>query len=168
MSVVGHAKVVHAAEALFSQDIGKATYIAYVSDRNIVGFQTQRQRGRDDARRTAGPGRESNRLETGLLISDKKRNTSPQVPQEDLSALIEGNTSFALDLYHFLANEKKDKNRFFSPYSISLGFAMAYGGARDNTETQMKNVFHYALGPGRAASRLQRPLPGSGLAGTGL
>ena len=37
--VGGHAKVVNFAEAIFWQDIRSATYIAYSSDRNVVGFQ---------------------------------------------------------------------------------------------------------------------------------
>ncbi|PIP06222.1 MAG: hypothetical protein COX52_08070 [Syntrophobacterales bacterium CG23_combo_of_CG06-09_8_20_14_all_48_27] len=39
LPVGGHAKVVNLAEAIFSQDISGATYIAYSSDRNVVGFQ---------------------------------------------------------------------------------------------------------------------------------
>jgi formylglycine-generating enzyme required for sulfatase activity len=39
LPVGGHAKVVKVAEAIFSQDIRSATYIAYSSDRNVVGFQ---------------------------------------------------------------------------------------------------------------------------------
>ena len=39
LPVGGHAKVVNPAEDLFSQDISSATYIAYSSDRNVVGFQ---------------------------------------------------------------------------------------------------------------------------------
>jgi hypothetical protein len=40
LPVSGHAKVVDLAENIFfPQDIGGATYIAYASDRNIVGFQ---------------------------------------------------------------------------------------------------------------------------------
>ena len=35
----GHAKVVNNPELIFSQDIGNATYIAYSSDRNVIGFQ---------------------------------------------------------------------------------------------------------------------------------
>ena len=35
----GHAKVVNLAEEIFAQDINGATYIAYSSDRNVVGFQ---------------------------------------------------------------------------------------------------------------------------------
>jgi serpin B len=85
-------------------------------------------------------------IETVLVQSGKERNTSPEVSEEDMSTLVEGNTAFALDLYRFLTNEKQDENRFFSPYSISLCFAMAYGGARNNTKTQMEEVFHYTLG----------------------
>jgi len=39
LPVDGHAKVVNPAEAIFSQNISGATYIAYSSNRNIVGFQ---------------------------------------------------------------------------------------------------------------------------------
>ena len=39
----------------------------------------------------------------------------------------------------------KDKNVFFSPYSISLALAMAYAGAHGNTETQMASAMHYTL-----------------------
>ena len=39
LPVGGHAKVVNLAETIFSQDISSATYIAYSSDRNVVGFQ---------------------------------------------------------------------------------------------------------------------------------
>ncbi len=39
LPVGGHAKVVNYAESIFSQNISGATYIAYSSDRNVVGFQ---------------------------------------------------------------------------------------------------------------------------------
>jgi hypothetical protein len=39
LPVGGYAKVVNLPEQIFSQDISGATYIAYVSDRNVVGFQ---------------------------------------------------------------------------------------------------------------------------------
>jgi formylglycine-generating enzyme required for sulfatase activity/phosphatidylethanolamine-binding protein (PEBP) family uncharacterized protein len=39
LPVGGYAKVVNNPEKIFSQDIGSATYIAYTSDRNIIGFQ---------------------------------------------------------------------------------------------------------------------------------
>jgi len=39
LPVGGYAKVVNNPELIFSQDISSATYIAYSSDRNVVGFQ---------------------------------------------------------------------------------------------------------------------------------
>jgi hypothetical protein len=39
LPVGGHAKEVNLAEDIFSQNISSATYIAYSSDRNVVGFQ---------------------------------------------------------------------------------------------------------------------------------
>jgi hypothetical protein len=39
LPVAGHAKVVKPAEDIFTHDISDATYIAYSSDRNVVGFQ---------------------------------------------------------------------------------------------------------------------------------
>jgi hypothetical protein len=39
LNVGGHAKVVNFAETIFMQNISGATYIAYTSDRNVVGFQ---------------------------------------------------------------------------------------------------------------------------------
>jgi hypothetical protein len=39
LPVGGYAKVVNFAETIFSQNISGATYIAYSSDRNVVGFQ---------------------------------------------------------------------------------------------------------------------------------
>jgi hypothetical protein len=39
LPVGGHAKVVNNPELIFSQDISNAKYIAYSSDRNVVGFQ---------------------------------------------------------------------------------------------------------------------------------
>jgi hypothetical protein len=39
LPVGGHAKVVKYAETIFTQDVSDATYIAYSSDRNVVGFQ---------------------------------------------------------------------------------------------------------------------------------
>src|ERR1041385_1829763 len=59
-------------------------------------------------------------------------------------SLVEGNTAFALDLYSQLKNEPG--NLFFSPYSISSCLAMAYAGARAETEKQMGNVLHFEPG----------------------
>jgi serpin B len=52
-----------------------------------------------------------------------------------ISNVVEGNTTFALDLYRQVKN--KEGNLFFSPYSISTALVMTYAGARGETEKQM-------------------------------
>ena len=50
----------------------------------------------------------------------------------DMKSVVEGNTTFALNLYSKLKDA--EGNLFFSPYSISTALAMTYAGARGNTE----------------------------------
>lgn len=59
----------------------------------------------------------------------------------DVSA---GNTLFASDLYRQLASDPqyKDKNLFFSPYSLSSALAITYEGARGTTADEMRSVLH--------------------------
>jgi len=71
------------------------------------------------------------------------RDTHPSVPTEDLQALVQGNNAFAFDMYQSMREE--DGNMVFSPYSISLALAMAYAGARGETEAQMADVLHFDL-----------------------
>jgi len=68
---------------------------------------------------------------------------SPEVAEEELWALVEGNTAFALELYQELRGE--EGNSFFSPYSISLALAMAYAGARGETAAEMAQALHFTL-----------------------
>jgi serpin B len=72
-----------------------------------------------------------------------ERIAAPQVPAGDLDELVGGNTAFAFDLYQ--AAVSSGGNQVFSPYSISLAFAMAYGGAGGDTASQMAEVLHYNL-----------------------
>ena len=67
----------------------------------------------------------------------------PEVPLEDLAALVDGNNQFALDLYKKLA-ETETGNIFFSPYSISSALAMTYAGARGQTAEEMAKVLGIA------------------------
>lgn len=69
----------------------------------------------------------------------------PTVDDEQLKELAAGNASFALDLHRRLASDSA-ANQFFSPYSISVALAMTYAGARDDTETQMRETLRYTLG----------------------
>lgn len=76
--------------------------------------------------------------------SDLKRETHPPVLEGDVENLVDGNNTFALDLYRSLRSP--DANLILSPYSISLALAMTYAGARGGTESQMADVLHFTLG----------------------
>ncbi len=75
--------------------------------------------------------------------SKLQRISNPDVSASDLEQLVAGNTAFAFDLYQAL--RPSNGNVVNSPYSISLAFAMAYGGARGETAAQMADVLHYTL-----------------------
>ena len=75
--------------------------------------------------------------------SELERETSPNVPSEDLTALVQGNSAFACDLYQKIRSD--NSNLFFSPYSISAALAMTYAGARGETEHQMAETLHFTL-----------------------
>jgi serpin B len=83
-------------------------------------------------------------VQASELKSDKPRNISPSINPTDLSSLVEGNATFALNLYQLLKNQ--DGNLFYSPYSISEALAMTYGGARSETELQMSSAIQFLLG----------------------
>ena len=75
--------------------------------------------------------------------STRTRETAPEATSEDLTALVNGNSEFAFDLYRTL--DDTDGNLFFSPYTISLALAMAYAGAGSDTERQMANTLQFTL-----------------------
>jgi len=81
------------------------------------------------------------------LRSEKERITAPEVDESDLATLVEGNNSFALDLYRAL--RETDRNLFYSPYSISLALGMVHAGARGETEQQMADTLRFGLPPRR-------------------
>jgi serpin B len=62
-------------------------------------------------------------------------------PPADLKPTVDGNCAFAMDLYAHLKDA--DGNLFLSPYSISSALAIAYGGAKGNTEKQMSTTLHF-------------------------
>jgi len=68
----------------------------------------------------------------------------PAASGTDLAKLVRGNTAFAFDLYQALGPER-DGNVVYSPYSLSLALAMAYAGARGETEGQMASTLHFSL-----------------------
>jgi serpin B len=78
-----------------------------------------------------------------LVMSDKPRETAPDVGEADLALLIEGNSAFAFKLYQTLREE--EGNLFYSPHSISVALAMTYAGARNQTAEQMANTLQFIL-----------------------
>ena len=69
---------------------------------------------------------------------------APAAAATELAELVEGNTAFALELYKVLTTQTNG-NLLYSPYSISLALAMAYAGARGETERQMARTLHLSL-----------------------
>ncbi len=75
--------------------------------------------------------------------SKLERVSNPDVPTADTDELVAENTAFAFDLYQ--AVRATDGNLVYSPFSISLAFAMTYAGARGETASQMSDVLNYTL-----------------------
>ncbi len=78
-----------------------------------------------------------------VVQSEKQRVTSPDVSEADLATLVDGNSTFAFDLYQAL--READGNLFYSPHSISLALAMTYAGARGETAQQMADTLDFIL-----------------------
>ncbi len=60
-----------------------------------------------------------------------------------LTALVKGNSAFAVKLYQQLGSA--GGNLFFSPFSVSSALGMTYAGARENTATEMKAAMSFGL-----------------------
>ncbi|MBN2198116.1 serpin family protein [Candidatus Wolfebacteria bacterium] len=61
---------------------------------------------------------------------------------QGISEVVDANNKFAFDLYSELNNSEKG-NIFYSPYSIFSALAMTYEGAKNQTASEMKSVFHF-------------------------
>lgn len=79
------------------------------------------------------------------IRSQKQRVQNPNVSSGDLEKLSGDNATFGFELYEKLVEVKPDKNLFYSPYSISVALAMTYGGAEDQTETEMAKTLNFNL-----------------------
>lgn len=71
------------------------------------------------------------------------RDTSPDTDGADVAEAVAGTTELALDLYRVMAAEPG--NRSLSPYSVAVGLAMVYAGARGTTAEEMRDVLHFTL-----------------------
>ena len=61
---------------------------------------------------------------------------------EDSLNVIEANNQFAIDFYSQVSQESDD-NLFFSPWSISTAFAIAFEGAKGDTADEIRHVFGF-------------------------
>lgn len=87
----------------------------------------------------------------------------PMPPAAETMALAAGSNAFAVDLWTRVG--KNPGNLAFSPASISLAVAMAWGGAKGETAAQMKRTMHFAGEPDANAAawgKLSRALSSPG------
>lgn len=82
-------------------------------------------------------------VEIPEIRSDRERDLAPDVTPGELTALVEGNTTFATDLYRQVRGTSG--NLFMSPHSISVALAMTYAGAAGDTATQLADTLHLGL-----------------------
>ncbi|MBU1218695.1 serpin family protein [Myxococcota bacterium] len=74
--------------------------------------------------------------------SNLQRESSPSVTPSQETAVVDGNTQFALDLYAELTAGNTG-NIFYSPWSISIALAMTWAGAAGNTAAQMADTMYF-------------------------
>jgi serpin B len=82
-------------------------------------------------------------VEAKVVHSDLMRESSPQVNPAELQEVVAGNSDFAFRLYQELRTN--EGNLFYSPYSISAALAMAFAGARGDTEQEMIETLAFSL-----------------------
>ncbi len=91
----------------------------------------------DEPGDTEGPG--------DLLRSSLERDANPDVDADTRARLSADNRAFAFDLLHQIRADEPGENIFYSPHSISIALAMAYGGASGGTYDEMGEVLRFTL-----------------------
>ena len=81
--------------------------------------------------------------EPKMARSSLPRETQPGISGSSMEAFTSSNNAFAVELYGSLRD--RPGNLVFSPYSLSAALAMAYAGARGETEAQMARTLHFDL-----------------------
>ncbi len=68
-----------------------------------------------------------------------------QASSEKTNEVVSGSNQFAFDFYKKAKDDpiNKNKNIFFSPYSMSVALAMTYEGAEGKTAKEMQETFHF-------------------------
>jgi serpin B len=98
-------------------------------------------------------------LPAALVLTAAGFAAAPEAPMDDTTRFAKSSNAFGFDLYRRL--KAAPGNQVVSPASITTGLAMAWGGARGETATQMKQVLHFEGGTEpvmRAAGALSRSL----------
>lgn len=84
------------------------------------------------------------RVITGELArAEVQYASSTDITDEQLAALVAGNTEFGLALLRLAGVE--GENTILSPFSIAAALTMAYAGARGNTAAQMRDALSLGL-----------------------
>lgn len=79
----------------------------------------------------------------GYFKSDLAREINPDVSEEQIQALAQDNTAFALEFFNQIRGE--DGNIIFSPFSLSLALSMTLAGAESTTERAMLDALQLSL-----------------------
>lgn len=116
---------------------------------------------------TSATGTASSPIDAPPTVDRNATTTPTPMPSEIPRTLAAGSNAFAFDLWGKLAKDGRS-NAALSPASISIAFAMTYGGAKGETAAQIKKVLHFegepaALGAswgalGRELSDPSRPI----------
>lgn len=85
-------------------------------------------------------------VELELARADVPRETSNDVSDAELEALVAGNAGFAFDLFGQVA---ADENVLLSPYSVAAALTMTYAGARGTTASEIRGALALGLGDDR-------------------
>lgn len=67
----------------------------------------------------------------------------PDVSTEEIATLAAANTTFAFDWYETLIEHEPEDDHVVSPLSVSIALAMAWAGARGETEAAMADTLHF-------------------------
>lgn len=92
----------------------------------------------DDSTTTVPPGTTAPFQQGELARADVARATTTDTTDDELAALVAGDTDFALDLFKAAASD--GQNSLLSPYSIAAALTMTFAGARGNTAVEMADV----------------------------
>ena len=78
-----------------------------------------------------------------LANVEDKISTNSAIPDDfEFANIIDANNKFAINFYSQVS-QGSDDNIFFSPWSISTAFAIAFEGAKENTADEIRKVFGF-------------------------